>query len=835
MSNINYGVWGEPSTWTHWSQSTNPTTEVLYGAERTGASSWTDDDFTDYPYFKITPDVNLRNLLVANKIALDSPLDNSLSYTAIANSDLPQCNRYLFNSMHHDINDAIGYPDGNPVPFSLAYYYRNDSNVSTPCGYGQLQGFDGFPSNLTIINYGKYNRFSPYADYDTTYSNVNGEYNPILRLAPVTEFGTKSIILEINVKYISSGTTAESSTLKYYLNHTALWKAAHPVVMAYCEPYFRVNKNGSYTSSINNGSMRFTGICPIFYTPYKVIGSGANIYNYLSVHNYSGTSGCFPIFGAVQKDSFNTSIGINVSRVNDTDIRYNYLSNYGQFYGADKAELHYSGTDASGLIYGTIDLTNAENIEYIMQGAAAYGLFFCQAIGTLGIPGRDTGDTERWLDPDMYCGVIREDGYTYGEYTRGTNNSTNSVYSWKKSSESTYDPGTPPTPENRYSLNTRFASVGKIDTMTKRYVLNAAGVNAMIVDMFGIMDDLSVQSTDWSELINKSIDSFLVQNPIDCIVSLKKYPVKNIPNNGTFTNIYYGRYTKGSVAGYGCEADIYTYAFKPTFIAARFGNSFLDYEPYTSAQIYIPYCGAVSLAMCDIINKTLTTVLCVDYHTGQCTGFILSDGLVIETVQGSIAVDVPVTGIQSATIESQLMQAANASRSVRINQAFGAIESVGMIGAGAVAGASQAGVSGAAIGGALAFANSAKKAANLHMQKVQADYDLTHQPAPQHIIGASSSACGWIIDSNTARLILYYPTGGVIDDANPPNFIESKLAEFGSIYGYATLESGTISSYTGLITATQMKLDIIATPNGIPATDPEIDMIRAALSEGIII
>lgn len=823
MSQINYNVWGNPETWTHWSASTTPTTETVYGQYRQGAAAWTDSDFENYPYFKIGTYVNLRNLVVNGTININDSLDNTLSYSAVANPDLPQYNRYIFNSIHHSVNDYIA-KSNNPTPFSLAYYYRNENGVEAPCRYGFLYGFDGFPNNALTLDYGKMQRFSPFAAYDTTYSNVFGDYNPNLRIAPITEFGTKSIILEINVAYIDSSTTRATSKLANYLSQTSEWKQEHPVIMAYCIPYFRNNVNGEYSQSIANKSIRFTGICPIFYDPYIESSGNYDIYTYLTSFNYGGGSGCFPIFGAIIYDSFSTAIGVNVSRIPDESMSKTNLSQYALFYGADKAEMHYVGNDASGYIYGTIDLTKAENIEYILRGAAAYGMFFCTDIGTLGAAGRDSGSTERWIDPDMYLGIIRSDGMTYGDYTRGTTNKDQLQYGWKSSTET---PFIPSENINKYSNQTRIKAIGHIDTMCDRYVLNANAVNALSVDLFTIMSDLSVQQTDWGDLIAKTLDSFLVQNPVDCIVSLKKYPVKEIPNTGDLTNIHYGRYSTGSAAGYPCTADVYTYAFTPKRIQPRFGNSYLDYEPHTSAELYIPYCGSISLKMCDILDKQLEPFLCVDYHTGQCTGFVMADGIVIETIQGTIAVDVPITGIQTATVESQLMQSANAARSVRVNQAFSAIEGFGKITLGAKFGG--------ALGGATGFANAVHTYENLQFQKYQTDYDLTHTAAPQHIIGSSSSACGWIIDSDTARLILYYPTGGVIDDANPPSFIASKVREFGSIYGFATIESGTIGSYPGFTTATEMILDSITTEHGAPATDPEIEMIRSALAEGVIV
>lgn len=286
MSEINYDIWGAPETWTHWSASTTPTTETVFGQYRQGASNWTDPDFDDYPYFKINNAVNLRNMVVNSTISLNEPLDNTLAYTAIAGTDLPQYNRYVFNSVHHSVDDYIAISNSSPLPFSLAYYYRNENGIATPCRLGYIYGFDGFPNNPQPLEYGKMQRFSPFAAYEPVYNNVWGDYNPILRIAPVMSFGTKSVILEINVGYIASGTTIATGTLRSYLLNNDTWLHDHPVVMAYCTPYFRSNTNGSYTSSISGGSIRFTGICPIFYNPFRDKSDTYDIYTYLSTFNF---------------------------------------------------------------------------------------------------------------------------------------------------------------------------------------------------------------------------------------------------------------------------------------------------------------------------------------------------------------------------------------------------------------------------------------------------------------------------------------------------------------------------------------------------------------------
>lgn len=819
MSQINYDIYGSPETWRVWSDS--PISNVLWGTCRVGASTYDDPDFTDYPPTMIGVNDSLKALYTNNMLDINEPIDNSLAYTAIANPDLPQANIGVFSPTNASINNPLAVVDNSkPIPFSFGYY--NDLNsITNPTIRQTIQGFDGFPNNATVMGAQSLQRWSPFASCQTTNEDQTGYYNPSGYVFPILSWGIKSIFFEINVRYRKPNNDLVVTTFKSYLNNTSEWLHDNQISGAWLVPYYRINVNGEYSDGhayMVTYKDRVNGINPIFYTPYRC--KGYDVYNYTG--NYARNAGCLPIWGNCITDGGYSDDRL-YSRTYDTPTQTT-IGSYCKIYGYNKGNISFTPSDNYLTVIPRLDLSIAENIEYIMRGAAAYGVFFCLDASDLKQSGKDSGASERWLDENMYCGIIRSDGMTYGEYSKGLYNAERDQYEWK---DSTQTPFVPSQDINQYSNQTRIRAIGHIDTMCDRYVLNANAVNALSVDLFTIMSDLSVQQTDWGNLIEKTLDSFLVQNPVDCIVSLKKYPVKEIPNTGDLTNIHYGRYSTGSAAGYPCTADVYTYAFTPKRIQPRFGNSYLDYEPNTSAELYIPYCGSISLKMCDILDKQLEPFLCVDYHTGQCTGFVMADGIVIETIQGTIAIDVPITGIQTATVESQLMQSANASRSVRVNQAFSVPEGIGKVALGTMYGGP--------IGGATGFANAVHTYENLQFQKYQADYDLTHTAAPQHVIGSSSSACGWIIDSDTARLILYYPTGGVIDDANPPSFIASRVTEFGSIYGFATIESGTLGSYPGFTTATEMILHNISTEHGAPATEPELEMIRSAISEGVII
>lgn len=819
MSDINYSVYGTPDLWQYWTDATptGGTYGTVYGQQRVGAVDWSNADFTDYPAFRYGRENLYRTYKQNGYIDINAPFDNSIAYTAMASPDLPQNNAAIYDITHYTIDNPLAITENTtPAPFACGWYYKGYLQTNNPAYVGSLYGFDGFPNDAAVFGSQGMQRMYPYAQWDTTMNYDWGKYNPNLRIIPCVDFGVKSVILEINILYLD-GASYLRSTLKSYLNHSNEWLQQHKVIGAQCIPYFRVGTDGTYKQNATGVSLNatVTGICPLFFRPYKL--QGIEIYNYTAYFSSSG-GGNFPIYGAPFNDGSHTANYVRSESV--TTPTQTSMGSYACLYGINKGTLVSYGSSTARYFRLELDLSIAENVEYIMKGAAAYGLFFCKEIGTLGNSGRDL---DRWVDNDMYLGIIRSDGMTYGEYSHGLDNAEQQQYGWKSSTETPYVPGQN---TNIYSQQTRIKAIGHIDTMTKRYVLDSNAIQAMAVDMFAIMSDLSEQGTNWGDLMSKSLDAFLVQNPIDCIVSLKKYPVKNIPKDNTLVNIQYGRYTSGSAAAYECLADVYTYAFTPREIQPRFGRSFLDYEPYTSAELFIPYCGTVQLRMCDILGKTLQPFICVDFYTGQCTGFVMCDGIVIETIQGTIAVDVPVTGIQTATIEGQLQNAANISRQARVNQ-FAQYAKAGLIvGAATVVNP---------VAGAAALATQIKGTMNTWLQKNQADYNLSHTEAPQHIIGTSSSACSWIIDADTARLILYYPGGGVIDDDLPPNFDDAALAEFISLNGVATIETGQIKSYPGVTSGCKPMLTGITTENGIPASDEELKLIEDAIFDGLIV
>lgn len=822
MSDINYAVYGDPTQWTHWQNATpqSGTQGTLWGQQRIGASVWTDSDFDDYPYFMFGKDTIYRNYKNIGSIDINTPIDSSIAYSAMANPELPQQNTVVLDRFHSTLSDPVAYTEKTtPTPFALSWYYYGTGHIMNPAQRGDIYGLDGFPDNASVFGAQGMQRISPYALWDSTFTNTWGMYNPNLRIAPVVSFGIKSVILEIIVTYDTNGGyyPAEKSSLKTYLAHSESWLQSHKLIAACCIPYYRTNKNGTYTSTnAAPATDRFGGCSTLFFRPYKL--QGIDIYNYTAyLSSDLNISGNLPIYGNPIADGSYTA--------KDTYGYYNYnnptqtdMNSYAVLFGTNRGDLVKTVSSGSVACHMELDMSITENVEYIMRGAAAYGLFFCTEIGTLGVANRDSGAAERWIDDDMYLGIIAADGCTYGDYTHGADNADQQQYGWKSSTETPYVPGSGSDP-NSYSNQTKFNIISPTVQMTKQYVLNAVNVAKLATDLWSITATLSSSQTDFTDFEGKVKDEFLTNDPLECIVSLRRFPF-DIEHEASSVNVKLGK-TAGSAVGYQNKYSSAEFSFRPVQIYPRFGNSFLDYAPYTEYELYVPFCGVTKIDAADILGHTLNVKMIADLTTGSCTAFVMADDLVIQSLSGSVAVEIPVTGTDAATINSQIMNGILNNERAQ-NQAKTALASI-FTPSGFVKNIASFGMSSAKEN--IAAAENVKKA----------DYDLTHINAPVHTIGSASALEKWYIDLQ-CRLLIYYPEGDAVTSAIPPDLNSDVIAKYGATTGFSTVEEGKIEDYTGLTVAVNPVLSNIVTGTlYVPASSRELEMIEEALSEGVIV
>ena len=104
-----------------------------------------------------------------------------------------------------------------------------------------------------------------------------------------------------------------------------------------------------------------------------------------------------------------------------------------------------------------------------------------------------------------------------------------------------------------------------------------------------------------------------------------------------------------------------------------------DYEPYTNLYVQLPYCGTYQLSIQKYINKTVKINYAVDIFTGACTALIYANNILLDSMDGMIGSQRPVTG---RTAANMLQAITRGSASVAAGVAGGMKGGMALAGAG---------------------------------------------------------------------------------------------------------------------------------------------------------
>lgn len=148
------------------------------------------------------------------------------------------------------------------------------------------------------------------------------------------------------------------------------------------------------------------------------------------------------------------------------------------------------------------------------------------------------------------------------------------------------------------------------------------------------------------------------ENPIDGIISVRLYPfpVNSLVTVGSSEIIKVGRNAspiEGFPITYNSKAivDLGKCYFYPHF------KNFLDYKPYTEARLYIPYIGIIPVDTIEFMGHEISVKMIVDIVTGACCAMVYRDGIICTYASGTIGVDIPFSGTDSANFASRMLSA----------------------------------------------------------------------------------------------------------------------------------------------------------------------------------
>ena len=144
----------------------------------------------------------------------------------------------------------------------------------------------------------------------------------------------------------------------------------------------------------------------------------------------------------------------------------------------------------------------------------------------------------------------------------------------------------------------------------------------------------------WSPLFDIDTLKKLWADPMDCILGLTMVPF-SVPNGGTGT-VSIGNVSTGiSMTKAGSQ---YVAIDCGSINVKEFWGGYLDYDPYTKFQIYLPYVGIKPLLADEIMGKSIHVKYHCDILTGACNCFVKCDGSVLYSFNGQCSTQIPISG-----------------------------------------------------------------------------------------------------------------------------------------------------------------------------------------------
>lgn len=434
--------------------------------------------------------------------------------------------------------------------------------------------------------------------------------------------------------------------------------------------------------------------------------------------------------------------------------------------------------------------------EAVRSSLACFGMFFTDDI--------EVASSGKLDDPAMHLGTLKN-GIGYGDYTSGADNRDQPQWAWTSMSDNDYDPSKPiPADPNAYNGSMGTGLVLSFPTATTRY-------NIRTLDFIRLTDKLwdamALASPD--NITNYSLDTFLTSNPIDSIVNVKWFPISESMSIGDAVNVKLGKYDTG-IRAYGAQTNILKNCGNVVIYPVS-GNGVANWiDKLTKITLYLPFCGSLNLDPETYMGRSVNVEYAIDLITGSCSAYVsyIADNgqrVITDIASGTCGIDCPVTGIQHATLDSQIYNATEQLKAMRVNNAVNGLTSV--LGLSDVTNKGMSGISDALkTGGTIYNA--------LHSESV-AEYNLHHTQTPIKMIGTSSAMTGAMCDLRPT-IIFERPVIPPIDEKS-----------YAHVCGYACCEPTTIGNLSGYAEFASADL------SGFEATAEEKNMILNALMGGV--
>ena len=428
-------------------------------------------------------------------------------------------------------------------------------------------------------------------------------------------------------------------TLKSYRNNATRYKYVIAVFLRqYWGPSGRRADAHNYIAHSGIGSQSFNFTTDVFTENFsKKYDSMLDTLGRMHLSGYESQLSGIPVLGTFDEYGFAVS-SVNVLNISSaTTASYTDIVNHEVYCN----NLTVQSKDLTALsnpekLYHDVLFWFEISPDEILKQCLKYGVIVCESEESAK-DGSNTGI-------DCHIPIIKGGSVT-SDFTSGSGNSSNPNMQWENPwSSAGYDPSDP----NSYTDKIELSKPGLTTTgiFNRTFALTATSVKNLADYLWNADESI------FNEIV-KGL-SLMGGNPIDGLIDLRLYPfdVSAKAGGGNTKSIVVGR-TDTKVNGleineYNAVLELGSCTFHE-----KFGN-FLDYEPFTTASLYIPYVGIVPISTADFMGQTISCKMVVDITTGSCTAVVFANEIPIIYKNGNIGVEIPMTGTNSAEYASRI-------------------------------------------------------------------------------------------------------------------------------------------------------------------------------------
>lgn len=783
-------------------------------------------------------------------LPLNEELDTSISPWAInKNADIV---KIAYGISYRTDIESLAY---EPPKFYSIHDFENENSIPIYFNIPYYAGNGG-----TAFNWFTRNGLSQANIYDPVNATL-GNYRTMIYL--IREFDYSKFCYYIQIIYGRSSDTDLGSpnitTIDDYFSssHTDAWRDDRPIVGIGFVPYYR-GYDTQYPTAWRQCPWNMNTIgrkkpCEVA-PPGAAVGYNVNFLDdFMSLisnsaaigawrNNYGGT-GRIRIYNGsswamneeqcasiVLSTNYDTEPILHVP-ILDNDSKWKINS---QWNGTQDIQFR---TELDHTKFASYD----EMKQYILTQAAYLGTWFVTNAGTFN-SNPEPGSGEGW-----FLGEIDENGVTTGNYRQGAATSELSNSEWLNPWDSSGWKGRDDDPTNydKNQTSNITSTYGDPAFNSKEYLMSENALSQLIRVLNEFKLNVSGElPTDYV------VNAFGDTDPVTSIISVIKYPFDIIhdfngngsdviltgSNIGSFFSIANASIPVSVSPELPVSPTLYTidltsnseiYEIDWTNTNFKYGTAkipyydkfkcFLDYEPYCTANLYIPFCGSVKIDPELFCGHEIGVDYIVSPIDGTTKAFIKRDNLIIDTLTGNIGTKIEINSADDLLKSNNIQQLNATIQAQKMNTA----KKWSNVAIGAVGGAVVSGGIGAIVGGIASAVNAAFDTAqnNLSIEQKQMQIDNAETPFKQLQSGGGYlSQC----DEYAIRLVVYRPE-------TLPTYTFDNWGDYGKMRGFATYETGTLNNYNGYIECSNILL------GDISATDSEKKQIFELLKGGVIL